>query len=107
MSELLKRCEGFQWDKGNTGKNWLRHQVTDAECEQVFFNKPLIIADDPKHSRTEKRWYVLGHTDFNRFLFVVFAIRKNLIRVISARDMNKKERSIYYEQAKKHSKIQK
>ena len=63
MSELLKRCEGFQWDKGNTGKNWLRHQVTDAECEQVFFNKPLIIADDPKHSRTEKRSYMLGHTE--------------------------------------------
>lgn len=103
MIELLEPCEGFQWDKGNSRKNWLSHQVTDAECEQVFFNKPLIVADDPKHSQTEKRWYVLGRTDSNRLLFVVFTIRRNLIRVISTRDMNKKERSIYHEQAKKHS----
>lgn len=103
MIELLERCESFQWDKGNSRKNWLRHQVTDAECEQVFFNKPLIVADDAKHSQTEKRWYVLGRTDSNRLLFVVFTIRRNLIRVISARDMNKKGKSIYYEQAKKHS----
>jgi uncharacterized DUF497 family protein len=103
MAELLEQCEGFQWDKGNSRKNWLRHQVTDAECEQVFFNKPLIVADDTKHLKIEKRWYVLGRTDSNRLLFVVFTIRRNLIRVISARDMNKKERSMYHEQAKKHS----
>ncbi len=103
MSEVLKQCSGFQWDKGNSGKNWIRHQVTDTESEQIFFNKPLIVTDDPKHSQSEKRWYALGRTDLNRLLFAVFTIRKNLIRVISIRDMNKKERKIYHEQASKNS----
>jgi uncharacterized DUF497 family protein len=103
MPDILTECTGFQWDKGNSGKNWERHQVTDAECEQIFFNKPLIVADDPKHSQTEQRWYALGRTDLNRLLFVVFTIRNNLIRIISARDMNRKERKIYHEQAQKDS----
>lgn len=103
MDAVLEQCTGFQWDKGNSGKNWNRHQVTDIESEQVFFNKPLIIADDPKHCQSEKRWYALGRTNLNRLLFVVFTVRKDLIRVISSRDMNKKERKIYHEQAKKDS----
>ena len=102
MDKILHNCEGFQWDKGNSDKNWLRHQVTKNECEQVFFNKPTIVADDKKHSQIENRWYLLGQTDTHRLLFVVFTIRKNLIRVISARNMNKRERNIYYEQIKKH-----
>ena len=103
MNEIFDNCAGFQWDKGNSEKNWERHKVTRNECEQVFFNIPLIIADDKRHSDDEKRWYLLGQTDTSRFLFVVFTIRKNLIRVISARDMNKKEKDIYYEQIKKYS----
>ena len=106
MSEILEQCSGFQWDKGNSGKNWLRHRVNDSECEQVFFNKPLLFADDKKHSKSEKRWYVLGRTDVNRQLFIVFTRRGNEIRVISARDMNKKERKTYHEQSKKDSQIQ-
>ena len=98
MDQVLLNCEGFQWDKGNAEKNWILHQVTRNECEQVFFNEPLIIADDIKHSQLEKRWYVLGCTDANRLLFIVFTIREKLIRVISARDMNQKERKLYYEQ---------
>ncbi len=103
MEKILGQCSGFQWDKGNSEKNWLRHQVTKNECEQVFFNKPIIIADDEKHSNLEKRWYVLGRTDSIKLLFVVFTIREDLIRVISARNMNKKERRIYYEQAEECS----
>lgn len=103
MSEILEQCTGFQWDRENSGKNWIRHRVTDSECEQVFFNKPIISADVIKHLKTEKRWYALGRTDQSRYLFVVFTIRKNLIRIISARDMNKKERKIYHEQSKKDS----
>ena len=105
MADLLAKCGGFQWDEGNSEKNWIRHQVTKSECEQVFFNKPLILVDDPQHSKKEKRWYVLGRTEFDRLLFVVFTIRKNLVRVISARDMNKKERTVYHEESKKHSQI--
>jgi uncharacterized DUF497 family protein len=101
MDELLLNCVGFDWDAENAEKNWIRHQVTRNESEQVFFNEPLIIADDTKHSQYEKRWYILGRTDIERLLFIAFTRRKDLIRVISARDMNKKEREVYYEQIKK------
>ena len=103
--EELYACRGFQWDEGNVDKNWIRHRVLNNGCEEVFFNKPIILADDPKHSQEEKRYYVLGKTNVNRWLFVAFTIRKDLIRVISARDMNKKERNIYYEQTKKNTNI--
>jgi len=105
MNAIFEECEGFQWDEGNSDKNWIRHHVTISECEQVFFNRPIVVADDLKHSAIEKRWYVLGRTDLNRLLFIVFTIRKKSIRVISARDMNKKERAIYYEKSKKNSSI--
>ncbi len=93
--EILKECIGFQWDKGNSDKNWISHQVTKSECEQIFFNQPLLIENDEKHSEIESRYYALGKADDERKLFVVFTIRENLIRVISARDMSKKEREVY------------
>jgi uncharacterized DUF497 family protein len=105
MNKLLSDCLGFQWDKGNSKKNWIRHKVTRTECEQVFFNEPLLVADDIKHSQSEKRWYGLGQTDRGRLLFIVFTIRDQLIRVISARNMNHNERKIYHDQAKKNTKI--
>ena len=98
MKEILYNYTGFDWDEGNSQKNWILHHVSCNECEQVFFNEPLVVAADEKHSQFEERWYLLGSTDSQRLLFVVFTIRENLIRVISARDMNKKERKIYYEQ---------
>jgi uncharacterized DUF497 family protein len=91
----LPEFEGFDWDDGNIEKNWLSHQVTPQEAEQVFFNRPLVVADDAKHSRLEKRYMVLGQTDENRVLFIAFTLRKKRIRVISARDMNRKERKVY------------
>ena len=97
MINIFKDIKGFQWDSGNIYKNWLKHNVTNKECEQVFFNEPLVIAKDEKHSQTENRWYVLGKTNSKRKLFVVFTIRKDLIRIISARDMTKKERKFYNE----------
>ena len=93
--ELLAACTAFEWDTGNLLKNWEKHRVSGEECEQVFFNKPLIAAPDPAHPRKESRYYVLGQTDSGRRLFVVFAIRGHNIRVISARDMSQKERIIY------------
>ena len=91
----LPEFEGFDWDQGNVEKNWLTHQVTPQECEQLFFNRPMIAADEPKHSRVEKRFFVLGQTDEDRPLFIAFTVRKKRIRVISARDMNRKERKVY------------
>lgn len=99
MKKLFDKCSGFEWDDGNSLKNWIRHQVTQGECEQVFFNEPLVVQNDTKHSQEEQRWFLLGKTDAGRLLFLVFTIRKNLIRVISARDVNKKERTIYNEKA--------
>ncbi|MEW6233892.1 MAG: BrnT family toxin [Candidatus Omnitrophota bacterium] len=94
-NERLARCTGFDWDKGNLLKNWHRHRVTASECEQVFFNQPLILASDEKHSQRESRYFGLGRTEAGRLLFVVFTIRGQLIRIISARDMNRKERMVY------------
>jgi len=91
----LPEFEGFDWDEGNSEKNWLSHQVTPQEAEQAFFNSPVIVADDVKHSRKEKRYLILGQTDKNRPLFIAFTLRKGRIRVISARDMNRKERKVY------------
>ncbi len=93
--DRLKDCTGFEWDEGNATKNWGKHDVSQSECEQVFFNKPLIIRRDSAHSETESRYYVLGRTDFGRLLFEVFTIREKLIRVISARDMTKREEQRY------------
>ncbi|TNF45700.1 MAG: BrnT family toxin [Bacteroidetes bacterium] len=99
MNKILFNCEGFEWDEGNSEKSRIRHNVIQGECEQVFFNEPIMVFSDVKHSQEENRWYLLGKTDAERFLFVVFTIRNNRIRIISARDMNKRERVIYYEQA--------
>jgi uncharacterized DUF497 family protein len=93
--ERLARCAGFQWDEGNVLKNWVKHRVTAAECEQIFFNRPLVVAEDVEHSQAEGRYYALGETDAGRLLMVVFTVRRNLIRVISARAMTKKERKEY------------
>lgn len=92
MAIRITNCEGFEWDEGNIDKNLIRHRVSKNECEELFFNQPILVSEDPKHSTVEKRYYVLGQTDSSRFLFIAFAIRNNRIRVISARDMNRKER---------------
>jgi uncharacterized protein len=97
MAIDLSQCVGFQWDEGNSRKNWDKHRVTGSECEQLFFNQPLLIKDDISHSKLEPRYFGLGKTDADRRLFVVFTVRESLIRVISARDMSRRERRVYEE----------
>ena len=97
---ILEECSGFEWDKYNSSKNWSKHNVSMAECEEIFFNQPLVIADDLKHSDSELRFYALGKTDRERKLFIAFTVRKNLIRVLSARDMTTNEKRKY----KRHEK---
>ncbi|MBW8042397.1 MAG: BrnT family toxin [Planctomycetes bacterium] len=97
----LPGCTGFQWNKGNIEKNWLKHRVSPVECEQIFFNQPLIILDDPEHSSYEKRFAAFGYTDAGRLLAVIFTKRSRLLRVISARDMNRKEKKFYEENKEK------
>ena len=95
MDEVLLESEGFEWDEANLLKNWEKHHVSPAECEQVFFNQPLVTGTDVKHSKREHRYFALGRTDTGRRLFLVFTVRRKLIRVISARDMSRKERGVY------------
>jgi uncharacterized protein len=95
--------EGFDWDDGNIGKNW-SHRVTDWESEEVFFNSPILFGGDAVHSQKEQRFYVLGQTNRGRGLFIAFTIRRKLVRIISARDMNVRERKVY-ENAKEDSDI--
>jgi uncharacterized DUF497 family protein len=93
--DALAQCTGFEWDTNNSDKITAKHAVTPTECEQVFFNVPIIVGDDVKHSESENRFYVLGQTDTGRLLFLVFTVRSEKARVISARDMNKNERRVY------------
>ena len=85
----------FDWDKGNLDKNWHKHKVAVKECEQTFFNKPLKIYLDREHSRGEKRFLAYGQTNTKRELTIIFTIRAGKIRIISARNQNKKERHVY------------
>ncbi len=93
--KLLFDCTGFEWGKHNSEKIWLTHNVSPSESEQVFFNLPVVVLDVEKHSARGNRHYALGRTDLNRQLFVVFTVRTNKIRIISARDMSRKERKVY------------
>ena len=98
MAELANVI-GFQWDEGNARKNE-RHGVSMAEAEQAFFNSPLLVLPDAGHSQTEPRFHALGKTSAGRVVHGTFTLREadQLIRVISARDMHRKER-VVYEQA--------
>jgi uncharacterized DUF497 family protein len=95
LEDLIAGLEGFEWDEGNAAKNWLRHEVQQAEAEQALLNTPLVVNVTTRHGATEARYIALGQTDVGRLLTVVFTIRGTRIRVISARTMSKPERKIY------------
>jgi uncharacterized DUF497 family protein len=93
----IEHIAGFEWDEGNGRKSADKHDVSQAEAESVFFNDPLVVVEDTKHSGQEQRLNALGRTAQNRLLHITFTLRQNgtTIRVISARDMHRKERNIY------------
>jgi len=96
----LAECTGFEWDAGNSKKNWRKHRVSREEAEQVFSNRPLVVTlatDEDALGAGEFRDLALGRSDADRWLFVAFTIRGELIRVISVRDMTRSERRIYEE----------
>lgn len=97
---ILSNINGFEWDRGNIRKSHEKHGVTYIECEEMFFNIPILVNIDEPLSITEPRYYVLGKTNRRRMLFLVFTVRKNKIRVISARDISRKEKRIYEEAGK-------
>jgi uncharacterized protein len=93
----LERIVGFDWDQGNARKSVDKHDVSQPEAEQVFFNEPLLVLADGAHSGLEIRFHALGRTDMDRLIHLTFTLRgdETMIRVISARPMSRKERSIY------------
>jgi hypothetical protein len=95
LGELIEAVEGFEWDAGNSEKNWKRHQVTQSECEQLFGNLPLLLSATAKVGEAESRYFALGRTDAARELAVVFTVRGRRVRVISARPMSRRERKEY------------
>ncbi len=93
----------FEWDQGNLVKNLKKHGVILQESEELFSNEPFLISEDIKHSTDrETRFQALGQTKVKRKLFISFTIRANKIRVISTRDMSRKE-EVIYETIEKHS----
>jgi hypothetical protein len=95
LAELVDTLEGFEWDAGNSEKNWKRHRVSQAECEQVFANLPLLLLVATKAAGAEARYFALGRTDVSRDLAMVFTVRGRKVRVISARPMSRRERKEY------------
>jgi uncharacterized protein len=95
------RVVGFDWDDGNDRKSADKHRVSQAEAEQAFFNQPLLVVEDQRHSESERRLHALGCTEAGRLLHITFTLRadETLIRVISARDMSVRERTVYEENA--------
>lgn len=98
LPEYFPDLTGFQWDAANSAKNWLAHDVTQAETEQVFFNRPVLVLPDVAHSQVETRYYVLGRSNAGRRWTVVFTIRGSFVRPIMARDMSRRERRLYAEE---------
>lgn len=99
FSMNFSNVHGFEWDIGNSTKNFSKHGVAILESEEAFFNLPQIVAEDGKHSLHQKRFHLLGKTNAGRKLHLTFALKEKLgklyIRVILSRDMSKKERQFY------------
>lgn len=95
LHDRVAKATAFDWDEGDATKNWTRHAVTQVECEQPFFNDPLLLVGNDAHSGREPRSFALGHTDDGRLLLIVFTIRGSSIRVISARPISRREREVF------------
>ncbi len=93
----LNAIFGFEWDKWNIDKSYKKHGIAPNETEEVFLDEDVKIKKDFKHQEQEERFIAIGKTTENKMLFVVFAIRKDKIRIISGRGANKKEMEVYKE----------
>ena len=90
----LDDCTGFDWDDANI-HNWERHRVTPEDAEVISFHQPLIVRSHIGHSNSKKRFYALEQTVRGQLMFAAFTIRGSMIRIISVREMHRKERGIY------------
>ena len=85
----------FDWDAGNIEKSWLKHQVSQKDSESTFKDPASVLALDPSHSQSDKRFQLIGNSESNKLLNIIFTIRNHKIRIISARSANQKERNLY------------
>lgn len=85
----------FEWDKGNSSKNLKKHDVSDQEAEEAFFDRDKVQHPDPIHSQSEKRFFLIGKTKNHKLLYIAYTKRDNKIRIISARPLNQKEKYLY------------
>lgn len=95
--ELFKNPLEFEWDRGNKEKNLVKHGVANVECEETFFDPHKRVLKAVFHvgiAGREKRYVLIGRTKTERILYVVFTVRRDKVRVISARDLNRKERGL-------------
>ncbi len=105
MQGMVKsRVIRFEWDKWNLDKIYLKHGITPKEAEDVFVSEDSYFFSDVEHSQKEERFIVLGKTLEKKNLFVVFTMRRQKVRIISARRMHNKEVK-KYEKAKKNPKV--
>lgn len=95
--DIFKDALHFEWDRGNKHKNFLKHNVTGEEAEEIFFDPHKRIVKADLMVKEERRYLLIGKTKFGRSLFVVFTFRTNRVRIISARDLNRKEKKWYEE----------
>lgn len=102
--KILPKPVAFEWDKGNIDKNLKKHKVTHKEAEETFDNEPKFFFEDEQHSEKERRYALYGQTKTKRFLTIVFTLRNEKVRIISARSMSRKERRSY-EKIKKNPNV--
>lgn len=100
--KILDKYIEFEWDKGNIDKN-MKHGVADKESEEIFGSRKKVFMKDEKHSLKEERYMIWGKTNTGRKLTVFFTLRNNKVRIISARDMNRKERNAYEKKVQNHT----
>ncbi|MDD4136145.1 MAG: BrnT family toxin [Candidatus Shapirobacteria bacterium] len=91
----FEKIDGFDWDGGNIDKNLIKHNVTCQEAEEIFLDTESFNYDDKKHSVSEERLIKIGRSFSGRILVAYYTVRKNKIRIISVRDVDKKEKNLY------------
>ncbi|RYZ88170.1 MAG: BrnT family toxin [Proteobacteria bacterium] len=88
----------FVWDERKNRANRSKHGIWFEEARQVFHDPRALKFYDSENSVTEDRFLLLGESEPNRVLMIVFCERDGTdIRIISARKATKKERNRYEE----------
>ena len=85
----------FEWDSEKAKTNLRKHKVPFLKACEVFKDENRIERPDTSGSFGEERWMVLGRVE-QTILFVVFTLRGERIRLISARRANRDEQRIYW-----------